>query len=379
MSMPAANGRNFSTSFSIGHNGYVSSGASGTGYFSDLWKWDQTTNTWTQLANYPGMGDYAQSSFAIGGKGYVGLGQTGSTIGNDLWAYDTTSNSWTSKAVFPGAARYSAFGFSVGTDGFVGCGSSGSAPYHHDVWKYNSLSDTWTQLSNYPGGNREGLNYFTIGHVAYIGNGWDGSMLYSDFWQYNSSNDSWTTLPPTPIANGVGSSAAFAIGSNGYVCAGCGSSGNTRTFFKLDTMTKTWSTLQKFGGVSRCYPTGFSINGKGYVSAGTDSLGNQLFDLWEYSPPTFAGIRETVVNAFIISVYPNPSSGLVYFNITGHRENDAMLNIIDLQGRLVHSLLINKSTSLVTFDGSILDRGVYFYQFISEEKILSTGKLVLGK
>ena len=50
-------GRLGAVGFSIGTCGYTLLGDSSgfDGYLSDFWKWDQTTDSWTQLSNFPGQ------------------------------------------------------------------------------------------------------------------------------------------------------------------------------------------------------------------------------------------------------------------------------------------------------------------------------------
>jgi len=44
-----------------------------------------------------------------------------------------------------------------------------------------------------------------------------------------------------------------------------------------------WTQKTNFGGVTRYYSVGFSINNKGYIGTGRDA-GGALQDFWEYDP-----------------------------------------------------------------------------------------------
>jgi N-acetylneuraminic acid mutarotase len=88
--------------FSIGEYGFVGLGNSGSSNLSDFYKWNQSTNKWSSIANYPGVGSFSGLAFSCEGMGYVGMG-LGNSIANDLWQYDTTSNKWTQMSSLPGS------------------------------------------------------------------------------------------------------------------------------------------------------------------------------------------------------------------------------------------------------------------------------------
>src|SRR5687767_3942771 len=103
-SMSAA--RQGAVGFSIGTKGYIGTGWDGPGnYKLDFWEWNQSTNTWSQKANFGGAARFHAVGFAAGGKGYIGTGENGSGSLQDFWEYDPTSNTWTAKANFGGGMR----------------------------------------------------------------------------------------------------------------------------------------------------------------------------------------------------------------------------------------------------------------------------------
>src|SRR3972149_4280022 len=86
-------GRQGAVGFSIGTKGYIGAGFDGGGmiYYSDLWEWNQATNTWTQKASlltprYQGIG------FSIGTKGYMGTGWDAIGGKADFWEWDKATN-----------------------------------------------------------------------------------------------------------------------------------------------------------------------------------------------------------------------------------------------------------------------------------------------
>ncbi len=286
-SLPASV-RTSATGFSIGHYGFIGTGQTSASVFTnDFWRWNQDSNTWTQVANYAGAGEYGNTSFVINGKGYTCLGWTGSSNANDLWEYDTISNTWTQKASFPGAARYGAFAFVIGTKAYVGCGEPNGQPYDQDVWVYDALADTWTQVADFPGGNRSGLCAFALNGYGYAGCGGNGlGTNYSDLYQYNPGTNTWVSVASIPVSGvQLGGPISFVINSLAYVGTGRSGSGQYyRDFWSYNATTNTWAAIASLTGVSRAGAVGFNIGNKGYIATGTDSANIYLNDFWQYSP-----------------------------------------------------------------------------------------------
>ena len=216
-------------SFSIGTKGYIGAGqdTSGSGWTNEFWEYNSANNTWTQKASVPGNPTRAwTTNFSIGQKGYMcgGAKDNGSPLVHydDLWEYDQSTNAWTQKANFGGGARAYAAGFSIGTKGYVGTGVDNSANpaidiVTNDFWEWSSTNDTWTQKANFPGVARAHACAFSVGMKGYMGMGMDTAFNgYSDFYEYEPVTNSWNQM-----ANGhIGMAAGFSIGTKGYLGTG---------------------------------------------------------------------------------------------------------------------------------------------------------------
>ncbi|TAL57974.1 MAG: hypothetical protein EPN85_12715, partial [Bacteroidetes bacterium] len=90
--------------FSIGNKGYIGTGTDGSSVSGwgtqDIWEWNQATNIWTQKADFPGGYRHDAVAFSIGNNGYIstGLGYWSPTGGHnknkslsDLWEYTPDS------------------------------------------------------------------------------------------------------------------------------------------------------------------------------------------------------------------------------------------------------------------------------------------------
>jgi N-acetylneuraminic acid mutarotase len=271
--------------FSIGTKAYVGVGYNSSTYYNDFWEWDQTTDTWTQKANYTGAGRIGTISFAINGKGYVGTGSFVSSRYNTFYEYNPTTNVWTQKANFPGTARCNAIAFSIGNKGYVGAGGNGfTSVQYGDFFEYNPSNNTWTAKSNFATMAREGAVGFSIGDKGYVGMGWRYSNGYQqDLWEYDTTSNAWTQKANFPGSARTGCS-AFSIGTKAYVGMGYNGSSEQQNFYEWDQATNTWTVKANFGGGNRAsLQRGLSVGNKGYAGLGYN--GTSYFnDWWEYNP-----------------------------------------------------------------------------------------------
>src|SRR5579872_1339674 len=100
-------------SFSLHGKGYVGGGSDE----SNFYMYDTSTNMWTLKGNSPGN-KWRGAGFAVvlNNKAYVGCGDTTDTNQPcaDMWMYNDTTNTWTQKAPFPGGSRDALFAFEIG-------------------------------------------------------------------------------------------------------------------------------------------------------------------------------------------------------------------------------------------------------------------------
>jgi len=192
----AGDSRSGAVGFSIGNKGYIGTGndrvfSSLTVDFKDFWEYDPVSNVWTQKADFAGVSRSSAVGFSIGNKGYVGIGYrvAGSTFfQKDFWEYDPVSDSWTQKADFAGLGRNHAVGFSIGNKGYIGIGErDGYGGVLKDFWEFDPVSNNWTQKVDFAGVGRIKAVGFSIGNKGYIGTGLNGSgsITYrQDFWEF---------------------------------------------------------------------------------------------------------------------------------------------------------------------------------------------------
>lgn len=305
--------------FSIEGKGYLGTGTSFDSIgsaFRDFWEYDPLKDTWTQKADFGGIGRSGAVGFCIGNKGYLGTGEgNDNTYLKDFWEYDPALNRWAQKADFGGMARCWSAAFSIGSKGYVGTGVvAASHMYARDFWQYDPAKDVWTKKSPYPGKPGSNATAFTIGDKGYMGmnfNCYDNMWWQRDFYEYDPATNTWTQK-----ANFGGIrrdwTASFSIGSKGYVGTGTSYFHYLNSFWEYDPASDKWTRKAEFGGVERMGAIGFSIGNKGYI--GTGEIVEAPYatsDFWEYTPdatipytPPVVKIKDAIVTD--VELFPNP-------------------------------------------------------------------------
>lgn len=276
--------------FSIGSKGYIGTGYNGDIRLKDFWQYDVSKNSWTQKADFPGVARNGAVGFGTDTKGYIGTGFDGTNKLNDFWEYDPSLNTWTRKSDFPGTARYSAIGMSINNKGYLGTGYDGN--YLKDFWEYDPQTDSWIQKTSSGGGKRKDASCFVIDGKGYIVAGIDNATYETDFWEYDPTGDIWTKK--RPISNisddnydndyttiiGI-YKVGFSINGKGYLATGGQTIGNN--VWEYNPVTDLWIERHAFEGSSRGQAVAFAIGNSGYLTTG-ESGSYYLDDLWSFDP-----------------------------------------------------------------------------------------------
>ncbi|MBK6397186.1 MAG: T9SS type A sorting domain-containing protein [Bacteroidetes bacterium] len=100
----------------------------------------------------------------------------------------------------------------------------------------------------------------------------------------------------------------------------------------------------------------------------------------QYDIANIVGIKGISSNdLFITQAYPNPTSGMAYFNVTTKSNEDMAITVTDLLGKVVYSEIKNNvAAGITTVSLNALDwnSGMYTYNVISGGKS-ATGKLIV--
>lgn len=196
--------------FNISNNVYT--------FKNNEWKaYDIATQTWRNLAAYPGQG-YAVS-FLLYDTIYFGI----SELNAEVWGYSIQSDTWQLSASFPGTLRSSTHCFVVDNQAYV-CGGVNfdSSIYLNDLWAFDPLTQNWSVRSNVPISSI--YNGFSVGtnRYGYVGLGMDfpqGNQHGSEIYEYDPINDTWQTYFSNPVG-GRTNPASFCYNNLIYILGG---------------------------------------------------------------------------------------------------------------------------------------------------------------
>jgi len=379
--------RTRASGFSIGGNGYILAGLNGVMY-KDVWEYDTTTNAWSSKSSFGGTAREGAGATAIGGNGYIIGGKDGSGFEADVWKYYPNTDSWSSKTACPGGGRYFAVCVADSANGniYYGCGDNGGSTYLSDWWVYTPSTDTWKSLTAFPGGQRSYGVGFCLNGEIYMGTGNDESatLASSDWWKYDPGTDSWTSVASVPGSTRREAS-AFAIGNYGYVCLGLSGTGSGTAqsdLWMYDPIKNTWTQEASYGGGAASDAVAFTIGNNAYVGTGLNSSHSTSSQFWEYTSCSSgpSSINEVNTQEAVVSVFPNPASGIINFTFSGNQFNKVTIEVIDIFGRLVDTHEnIDAKAGTARLDESTLTNGIYFYRITGTDKSVNTGKFVIER
>lgn len=314
--------------FSIGNKGYIGTGSNAVStYYADFWEYRPSLDTWVQIASLPGAGRCGAFGFVINNLAYVGAGVSRSGSNwvyyNDFFKYDPTTNTWTQLGTLPFSLAGSTY-FAINGKGYVLCGHENNAETA-EVWEYDPANDSWLQKNNFPGGARIGMLSFTTASRVFVGTGGNitGSVSYVDFWEYHPTTDTWTqkanfTGPERNWSVGIGLQDKYCV-----IISGRETTYNNflNDVWSYDIMNDVWIQEQSFPGDARYGAVAFSTNSfKAYFGTGANAPGSIVKDYWEFTPGN-ANVPVTTSNAPVctgsaLNLYASAIPGATY-NWTG--------------------------------------------------------------
>lgn len=284
--------------FAIGSKGYVGGGEFDDAYWGeqvlqDFWEYDPSTNEWYQKANIP-IPVTDAATFVIGTQAYVCTGENVGGMLSTVYRYDQASDTWTRVADFPGGARYGAVGFSIGNEGYVGTGFVNQAGgFRGDFWRYDPPSNQWSQIASlWPGYERVSASSFSVGGYGFVTCGEGNTGLFGDMWEYLPNSNTWIPQPgPTKLPR----YGAIGFNDGSYGALTCGLTLEyptsetyvaTNDFWYYNPSTNVWTQDINFAGGARFGGVGFNLGGTPYVGtgllyvAGQQDWQEQTNDLW---------------------------------------------------------------------------------------------------
>ena len=103
--------------------------------------------SWVPATPFPFDGVHHPITFANDSFAYVVCGSNT----NNVYKYTKSSDSWTQLANFPGGNRGYAYGVAIHNKAYMGFGSDQFSNYYNDWWEFDMTTESWPQLASLPG------------------------------------------------------------------------------------------------------------------------------------------------------------------------------------------------------------------------------------
>ncbi|MCK9312150.1 MAG: hypothetical protein M0P26_07730 [Bacteroidales bacterium] len=160
-----------------------------------IYRYDDVSDSWEFITDYPGKGTQDFYLFVIGDCLYMGSNRIGDMYyaKDDFWEYDFIRNEWEKKNNLPSDMHGKIISScNSNTSGY-------SFTIFRELWKYSSENDSWTKLSTLEGGpySRDKTTLLFYNNALYIagGNTYEyGTSIFplADIWHYNLTTNKWT-------------------------------------------------------------------------------------------------------------------------------------------------------------------------------------------
>lgn len=351
-------------SYAVNGKVYFGGGYAGVNnYLNDNQVYDPATEKWGSRQSLPGTNTNRSGgiAFTINGKAYLGLGiQDFNSFTSpwvyltDLWEYNDASDTWTQKASIPDVGRGFSGVFVLNNKAYIVSGmTTKSATGTDEVYEYDPATDKWTKKASYPVGTVANPFAFAIGNKGYISGGRldGGSTSTNKTYEYDPVTDKWTAkkdFPLTAIAGGV----AFSANGKGYCTWGSEGAGKyNKAMYAYHPSSDEWEYVSGAESIrpGRMFGIAQVIDGKAYLGAGWRLDGTtQIFyrDFFEFDPQGVLSVNN-INNKEHAVAYPNPATDKVFIKNTKQGSLYEVYNIFGqqvLKGVISNSLSINTSS-----------------------------------
>ncbi|MBC7695574.1 MAG: T9SS type A sorting domain-containing protein [Burkholderiales bacterium] len=322
-SLPNGKERQYATAFSYNGSGYMLGGLyCSNACMKDFWQYSVSTNSWTALPDFPGIGRQGMSNFIIKNKVYVigGRDQSNTTL-NEVWEYNFSTTTWSQKNNLPFAGMWRGAAFSIDTTGYVCYGMNSNAnSFNHSIYQYDYTIDSWTIVPNITLPARNYIACAVTNKKACLYGGQDSlNVITNDVKVFDPSDTSLTTLAGVPT-----------IGRKG-------------TMF-------------------------FALNDVFYISTGLDATQSRIKETWKNT--AFVGLKEQT--ELSVSIFPNPSNDKLCIELIS--SSNATIQLYNSLGAVVLESII--ATNKTEVNTTLYPDGIYLLS-VKTKTGISSKKIVI--
>ncbi len=299
--MPEA--RTAATAFVVDGKAYIVGGrtlssneckTNANGYPKNLWQYDPTTDTWTDLGEVPFGSRVHATAQVVGSDVYVGLGFSGGIYNEnnyhrDWWRYTPATHSWTQLDSFPNDHTNDCAVYHL--DGKIfACYGFGTYGFSREIGRYDIASDTWTARETSYKNATHGISLTgaQVGERCYLGGGWNSKNLNERQWyEFDPATDSWNERKKLPAGRVL--SAVTTSQQGIFVLGGRHFGGSLTTGKVYDEVLEynidndEWLLRGHLPGGARENAVAFTIGKKHFVGLGNDADEQILNDLYAWT------------------------------------------------------------------------------------------------
>jgi hypothetical protein len=139
-----------SAAFALNGKGYVMGAAWNNYTTTNVYQYDPVSDTWTQKNDFPGTGRDLAFAAAVNGKGYFGMGRVwnpGATPLSDIWEYNDQTDTWTWVTSHPDGGNFWTNAMEHDNSLIV---FGGGFPLTSSVKKFDPVANQWSSYPNTP-------------------------------------------------------------------------------------------------------------------------------------------------------------------------------------------------------------------------------------
>ncbi len=275
--------KHHSNGFGFNGKAYVLEGINGTDgpndVSSEVWEYTAATDSWQQLADFPGPARAIAIGDEWNGKYYYGFGSAGpGGVLNDLWEFDPTTQTFTELPSCPCIGRSHPAFIAHNDKIMMGAGSTFDGDLN-DWWEYDMITQVWTQKQDIPGGDRHHPFFFGIDNEVYVGGGHRNNWI-----RYNLDTEQWTEIDDTPAGRVAGSQIDYK--NKGYLIGGDDVNHvhvpDNQTFMSYNADAEEWEFLPPLPNGSRWACSTFIIDDVLYYFGGLSSEIQDDVTMWKF-------------------------------------------------------------------------------------------------
>jgi len=377
-----------------------------------IFEFDPKTNIYSKKIDFADNNGYSETGFMQADNGkFYGLSSEGGANSNGvLYEYDPVANTLTNKYDFYSASFDAAepYGYLIqATNGkLYGTSNSGGTNGDGTIFEYNISDDAFNVKVNFDAPTTGASPYAGLVQAEngklYGTNTQGGTNDYGIIYEYDISSEICTKLFDFDNTNTGSFPFASMIQSskgNLYGVTQDGGANSAGVLFKFNAGSKVFENLYDFELSTGSFPAGELIegeNGKMYgmtTEGGTDEAGvvfefdtltnvylkKMDFSYEKGSNPYGRLIQISVIYDALkenfaennISVYPNPSAGLiniVFYDININQKIE--IEIVNIEGKKIYNESFTNTKSPI-IDLSFLEKGIYLMKIITSQGVFT--------